>query len=78
MTEYVYDLINENLSHLGGRMGTEYTTDESMGLFYKKEDAKLAAEKHYGKKIKWKRSEDGISSGDLLYVEYHIIKKEIK
>ena len=80
----VYELISEDLSHLGGPMGTEYTTESSLGLFSGEdglEKAKKAAEKHYGGKIKWSKDkypEGSLCSGDLRYVMYHIRIRRVK
>jgi len=74
----MYELINENLSGLGGPMGTESTTECSMGHYNELENAKKAAEKDYGKKIKWEKTKKGFRSPDLVYVMYHIRKVVIK
>lgn len=73
----MYKLVSENLSNLGGPMGTEYTFDNWERFFFNIPDAKLAAEKDYGDKIDWiKESDSYVRSDDLGYVMYHI--KEIK
>jgi len=69
----VYKLRSENLTNLGGRMGTEYTFDNWSKLFNNIADAKKHAEKDYGKPIEWKENSNGnVSSGDLSYVMYII------
>lgn len=69
----MYQLVSENLSNLGGRMGTEYTTVNFRKFFKTFEGAQKAAEKDYKKKIKWKKVKTGVwRSPDLAYVMYHI------
>jgi hypothetical protein len=72
----MYQLIYEDLTHLGGPMGTEHTTESSMGHFNKLENAKLVAEDTYGQKIKWQKTKDGFRSPDMGYVMFHI--REVK
>jgi hypothetical protein len=74
----VYELIYEDLTHLGGPMGTEYTTEQSLGLFYGDnaiQKAKAAAQKNYhgDEKIIW----SGFKTQDLGYVMYHIKLRKI-
>ena len=73
----IYVLQLEDLSHLGGPMGTEYTTSK-YEYFHDIEKAKQFAEKHYGKKIIWKKDGRSITSGDLLWTMYKISKLKIK
>jgi len=62
-----------DVSHLGGMMGTEYTTEMFTKYFTSAEHAKEYAHKQYSKVggrgkhnvITWKKSGDKISSGDL-------------
>jgi hypothetical protein len=70
----MYELVSENLSNLGGRMGTEYTTINYRKFFTTIDGAKKAAEKEYKKKIVWKADKSGEywRSPDLAYVMYHI------
>ncbi len=71
----MYVLNIEDLSHLGGSMGTEYTT--STYQYYKKQDnAVKAAEKLYENKIDWKKKGSTLCSGDLSWVMFTI--EEIK
>lgn len=64
----------EDLTNLGGPMGTEYTTSEYK-YFNNQDNAKRYAEKHYdsGKtRIEWSRRDNYITSGDLGSVMYTI------
>lgn len=70
----MYQLVYEDLTHLGGPMGTEYTTSHTVGHYNKLENAKKKAETAYGKKIAWKKTEKGYRSPDLGYVMYHILE----
>ena len=62
----------EDLSHLGGPMGTEYTTTMFVRNFGTLEEAKTYAIRHYKGPIKWLRERSAWTSGDLLWVEYTI------
>lgn len=68
----VFELTSENLSGLGGPMGTERTYDNWRKLFYDVEVAKAHAVIDYGKAIKWQTETNRIHSGDLGYVMYTI------
>lgn len=72
----MYQLISENLTNLGGPMGTEYTTYSNEGHFRKASNARAKAEKEYGRPIEWKAVKNGWRSPDLGHVMYHI--KEVK
>jgi len=74
----IYELIYEDLTHLGGPMGTEYTTNHFKGIFTSEEKAKKAAEEDYGKSISWRKDEEELHSPDLIYVMYHIVGREVK
>lgn len=76
MKAKVFELKSENLTNLGGPMGSEYTTTNWRKLFETEEAAKKYAEKNYGRKIKWVKSGKHTRSPDLSYVMYHI--KEVK
>jgi len=76
-TSTVYEVVSENLTNLGGRMGTEYTYDNWRKHFSDVDKAKEFAEKDYGKKIKWNKTEKGFRSDDLLYVMYYVNKLDI-
>ena len=68
----LYRLVSENLTHLGGAMGTEYTTDNFCKYFKSLANAKAFAEKDYGKKLKWLKEKGRIRTEDLHHVMYHI------
>jgi len=78
----MYELRSENLTHLGGPMGSEYTTTNWRKFFKSLDGAKECAEKDYADHkgsvpLKWTKNDKGkLSTGDLGYVMYHI--KEIK
>jgi hypothetical protein len=80
----VYELVSENLTELGGPMGSEHTWTNWRKLFRDVLSAKAYAEKDYKKeakepeKIKWTRGNGGWHTQDLLFVMYHINKKEVK
>lgn len=75
------ELTSENLTCVGGPMGTERTWTNWRKFFNTIEDAKAYAEKDYNKEIQWDKSKgptrdfvplDLTCSGDLGYVMYHI------
>ena len=75
----MYELTSQNLTHLGGPMGSEYTYDNWRKFFTTIELAKKYAQKDYNKDgpapefIKWKKeNKDCITSQDLGYVQYYI------
>ena len=68
----IYKLVSENLTSLGGPMGTENVTDNFVRFFDSIDKAKSAAVKDFGDDIKWKRKGKNVSSGDLLHVMYDI------
>jgi hypothetical protein len=83
----MYALVNEDLSHLGGPMGTEYTTMGAPRYFHTLVEAKAAAQKHYHdwmecstKVLTWvhehnydeKPTEGRLRTADLGWVMYHI------
>ena len=78
------ELVSENLSHLGGPMGSEYTTTNFRKFFKSVDEAKKYAEKDYKKNranpIKWEvgyvQDDERITSGDLGFVMYEITKIE--
>jgi len=73
----VYKLVSENLTQLGGRMGTERTSTNFTKIFSTVDGAKKYAEKDYGNKIEWKDRKEYITSGDLRYVMYEIRKEVV-
>ena len=81
----IYSLMSENLTNLGGSMGSEYTYPNFTKYFSSVEFAKEFAEKDYnkafkvkGKKIKWSKRGGTISSGDLSFVMYIITPVKIE
>jgi len=72
----MFELRSENLTGLGGRMGSEHTWTNFRKFYSTAELAIEAAEKDYGNKIKWYKNKNGFRSPDLRYVMYHI--KEVK
>jgi len=83
----IYEAIAEDRTHLGGPMGSEYTTDITIGLFTLQEDAKKACQGHYNKsqkkELKWHQWTNGlkqkiISTDDLGSVKYHVVPKNVK
>jgi len=82
----VIELESENLSGLGGPMGSEHTSTNWTKLFTTVKAAKAAAEADYGKPIKWSRANsptcngrpiDLTCSGDLFHVMYHIKRVKV-
>lgn len=73
----IYELVSENLTQLGGRMGTEKVTTNFRKLFSSLQRAKRFAEKDYEKNISWILIKGGFRSPDFGYVIYYIYKKEI-
>ena len=76
--EPIYKLVSTNLTNVGGRMGTETTSTNFRLYFTTKNKAKKRAEKDYGKKIRWFKDGEAITSGDLLHVEYDISEIKIE
>ena len=75
----IYMLCSENLTNLGGPMGTEYTYNNWVKHFDSIEKAKAYALKDYQKetqskdKLKWLGDgEDAVRTEDLRFVMYHI------
>lgn len=76
----MWTLTIEDLTHLGGPMGTEYTTSTDRH-FASSESAKAAAVKHYNGSdgpLKWRKHRKGWTSGDLGYVMYTIQPMKIE
>ena len=79
MSHVAYALHSENLTHLGGPMGTEYTYDNWIKYFDSIEKAKAYALNDYRKetqskdKLKWiDNGHGGVRTEDLLFVMYRI------
>ena len=73
----MFELESENLTGLGGPMGTEETTINWRKFFTTVEKAKEFAEKDYKKKggreeFDWHEDDGEWCSGDLLFVMYNI------
>ena len=73
----IYELLYEDLTNLGGPMGTERTITRTMGLFNNAEHAKGFADLDYGKHLKWIRVGPGFRTEDLGHVMYHIKLREV-
>jgi len=73
----IFELTSENLSGLGGPMGSERTTINYVMPFADKQAAIEYAENEYGEMISWERKSDYLCSGDLSYVMYTIRKKKV-
>lgn len=79
---YIYEAIYEDLSHLGGPMGTEYTTEHSLGVFDDPQKAKNACQASYKKEgvktlLKWIKSGENLRTPDLGFVMYHVRIRKI-
>jgi hypothetical protein len=74
----IFYLTSENLTNLGGPMGSEYTYSNWSKPFETLEKAKAYAVKDYKGEIKWTENSYGeLSSGDLNWVMYHIKETEV-
>jgi hypothetical protein len=78
----IFELTSENLSGLGGPMGTERTSINYQKPFADLQKAKDFAIKEYGKEIEWRTNtssgkDDGLRSDDLGYVMYYIKETEL-
>ncbi len=71
----LFALESENLTGLGGPMGSERTWTNWRKFFKTVSSAKAFAEKDYGKAIQWDKSN---CSGDLRYVMYHIKRVKVE
>lgn len=77
----MYRLVSENLTNMGGPMGTEHTFPNWQKYFSTIDKAKAYAEGDYrykSKTIEWIATEKGYRSQDLGYVMYHIDKVEME
>ena len=84
--ENIYELVSENLTELGGLMGTERTHRNWIKHFSGDSavrKAKRAANEDYStyrpdaKALKWFKTKEGFRTDDLSFVMYHINKLEI-
>lgn len=73
----IFKLVSENLTGLGGPMGTERTWENWSKLFHDIEVAKAHAVIDYGKAINWQTEKNRTHSGDLGYVMYTITEVEV-
>lgn len=75
-----FTVISEDLTHLGGPMGTEYTTTNWERNVSKLDKAKKIAQDDYDSQIreinkqplKWLKEGKGYRTEDLGFVMYHI------
>lgn len=77
----MYELESENLTSLGGPMGTEETWVNWRKFYHTIGAAKAAAEKDYKgdqKPLKWIKVGSGFRTEDLRYVMYHIGKIKVE
>jgi hypothetical protein len=80
---HYFELRSENLTNLGGPMGSDYTFDNWSKSFSSMEKAMKAAERDYYEKEKgedkivWKGGSSRKSTQDLRFVQYHITKTKI-
>jgi len=79
----IYELVSENLTGLGGPMGSERVTVNFRRLYDCKRDAMEDAENDYGQPITWETYRrqgepcEGAHSGDLGHVMYRIRSKPV-
>jgi hypothetical protein len=73
----IFKLVSENLTNLGGPMGTERTFENWSKLFTDIDVAKAYAVTDYKKGINWITDKNRIHSGDLGYVMYIITEEEV-
>ena len=79
----MYKLTSENLTNLGGPMGTEYTYPNWEKYFNTILEAKKYAEKDFAKdpqkrKLTWTRENKQIYTKDMGYVMYEIVKVKVE
>ena len=74
MPSKVYEAIAEDLTNLGGPMGSEYTTEKSLGLYSTLEAAKAKCERHYKLPLTWNKHN---STKDLGWVMFHIRERVV-
>lgn len=73
----IYELRSENLTGLGGPMGTERTWENYRLFFSSAKLAKSHAEKEYGKPLEWIKGKDSERTADLGHVMYHVHKVKV-
>jgi hypothetical protein len=82
----LFVLESENLTGLGGPMGSEHTSCNWARYYKTMDKAKLAAKKDYKKEcngkpeeeIKWSKGKNNCSSQDLRFVMYHISSMKVE
>jgi hypothetical protein len=86
----IYMLESEDLTHLGGPMGSEYTTTNFRKYFSSVKKAKEYAEQDYKRNVnvterhseiewkKWNSKTGYTNSGDLSFVMYTIARIEVE
>ncbi len=80
---FIYTLTSENLTNLGGPMGTEYTYPNWVKVFKTVAAAKKYAAADYRRntlhKMKWEwiKEGTGFRTPDLGFVMYHIKKEKV-
>jgi cytochrome oxidase Cu insertion factor (SCO1/SenC/PrrC family) len=78
----LYQLIYEDLTHLGGPMGSEYTTKSNFGFFTSVRKAQSKAEnyhsQHSAEKIAWRKDGDFWRSQDLGYAMFYVIEVRVE
>lgn len=80
----IFKLVSENMTHLGGPMGTEYTYPNWTRYFSSVEKAKAYALKDYRKEtankkanLMWLKDGKGVRTEDLSFVMYLIHPVEL-
>lgn len=68
----LYELISENLTCVGGPMGSERTWQNFRKIFSSLEEAKKHAEKDYENSLDWIKTKEGYRTQDLGHVMYEI------
>jgi hypothetical protein len=88
----MYVLVSENLTELGGAMGTERTYENWRRHFKQLDSAKTAAQKDWdkqatgkvlaehglSKELDWIKEGSGCRTADLHWVMYHIKKLRVE
>ena len=75
----IYILTCEDASHLGGPMGSEYTTPVETEIFKSLKSAQAYAEgKHWNDDSEWMSHRDGHWSADVLAYIWSIETKELR
>jgi hypothetical protein len=83
---FIYELESEDLTGLGGPMGSEQTSTNWRRFFKGIKRAKKVAEDDYKEnsepdtreKIRWSTSGEGLTTGDLRFVMYNIRRIKVE